>query len=253
MNYIVSSIILLAVVLIIIYILSIDNNMEKFSNKLKDIFNTVKSNKLNFLSEKDNMNLLNFIKASFKSDDNIIIPKKIFYIKTENGYEVNDLDIICYKYNINEFIERPYKVNILFVPFEKDHYISNQSLLGLHGNYKMDIISFDKAVMHTEQKEHITNEHITNKHITNKHITNEHKEQFANKSTTKQPERKISEKSHKKVTIDTNDIFIQPEKHNTDSNNHDETDILDMIPDIIHLTSEDDTTDTIALISHNLK
>jgi hypothetical protein len=234
MNYIVSSIILLAVILIIIYILSIDNNMEKFSNKLKDIFNSVKSNKLNFLSEKDNVNLLNFIKASFKYDDNVIIPKKIFYTKTENGFEINDLDIICYKYNVNSFTESPYKVNILFVPFEKDHYMSNQSLLGMHGNYKMDIISFDKITRHTNKQE------------------NEH---FENKSDNKSPKvdtRVPSEKQAKKVTIDTNDIFISNTNIHSDINDT-QNDILDMIPDIIHLTSEDDTTDTIALISHNLK
>ena len=241
MNYIVSSIILLAVVLIIIYILSIDNNMEKFSNKLKDIFNSVKSNKLNFLSEKDNINLLNFIKASFKYDDNVIIPKKIFYIKTENGYIINDLDIICYKYNVNSFIEKLYKINILFVPFEKDHYMSNQSLLGIHGNYKMDIVSSDKAIVHSEENEHFANDVNTNK-ITKPNIT-ENKDIKTPKVETRVP----SEKQAKKVTIDTNDIFI------SNTNSETQNDILDMIPDIIHLTSEDDTTDTIALISHNLK
>lgn len=227
MNYIVSSIILLAVVLIIIYILSIDNNIEKFSNKLTDIFNSVKSNKLNFLNEKDNVNLLNFIKASFKYDDNVIIPKKIFYVKTENGYEINDLDIICYKYHLNSFTESPYKVNILFVPFEKDHYMSNQSLLGMHGNYKMDIISFDKMKMHlNENARESPTDDIPDKQLS--------------------PEKQSSpEKQTKKVTIDTNEIFIS-----TQSDTHD---ILDMIPDIIHLTSEDDTTDTIALIAHNLE
>ena len=240
MNYIVSSIILLAVVLIIIYILSIDNNMEKFSNKLKDIFNSVKSNKLNFLSEKDNVNLLNFIKASFKYDDNVIIPKKIFYTKTENGYEINDLDIICYKYNVNSFIEKLYKINILFVPFEKDHYMSNQSLLGIHGNYKMDIVSSDKAIVHSEENEYFENK---------QNIIEQNKPIINKKTNNKEPTietRVTSEKQAKKVTIDTNDIFI--------SNTNSETqDVLDMIPDIIHLTSEDDTTDTIALISHNLK
>lgn len=231
MNYIISSIILLAVVLIIIYILSIDNNMEKFSNKIKEVFNTVKSNKLNFLSEKDNMNLLYFIKSSFKYDDNVIIPKKIFYTKTENGYEINDLDIICYKYNVNSFTERPYKVNILFVPFEKDHYMSNQSLLGIHGNYKMDIVSFDKTIVHN-----------------NEEFTNDDKPVEREVS-----EKKTSEKSQKKVRIDTNDIFIPSESISINQPKNEDTDVLDMIPDIIHLTSEDDTTDTIALISHNLK
>ncbi len=229
MNYIISSIILLAVVLIIIYILSIDNNMAKFSNKIKEVFNTVKSNKLNFLSEKDNMNLLYFIKSSFKYDDNVIIPKKIFYTKTENGYEINDLDIICYKYNVNSFTEKPYKVNILFVPFEKDHYMSNQSLLGMHGNYKMDIVSFDKIIVHN-----------------NEGFDNNIQENIPS-------EKNLSEKTQKKVRIDTNDVFIPSESISINQLKNEDTDVLDMIPDIIHLTSEDDTTDTIALISHNLK
>ena len=139
MNYVVSSIILLFVVLIIIYILSIDNNINKFKNKLKELFTVFKSKKVNYLNEKDNLNLLNYIKSQFNSDDNVTIPTKIFYNKTDKGYEMNDINIICYKYKINGFIEQSYKMNILFVPFEKENYISNQSLLGLHGNYMISI------------------------------------------------------------------------------------------------------------------
>jgi hypothetical protein len=137
MNYVVSSIILLFVVLIIIYILSIDNNINKFKNKIKELLTVFKSKKVNYLNEKDNLNLLNYIKSQFNSNDNVTIPTKIFYTKTEAGYEMNDINIICYKYNMNGFIEQSYKINILFVPFEKENYISNQSLFGLHGNYML--------------------------------------------------------------------------------------------------------------------
>lgn len=220
MNYIVSSIILLSVILIIIYLLSIDNNMERFSNKLKDIFNTVKSPKLNFLSEKDNINLLNFIKNSFKYDDNVTIPTKIYYNKTDIGYEINDLDIITYKYRENGFMENTYKINILFVPFEKAHYMSNQSLLGMHGNYKMDIISHNKPVLHIDNNEHIDN----NKHIDN---INPPKKK---KSSLKKPKEEI-------FITDPNDPFAG------------------LIPDVIHITSEqfseNNTTDTIELITNH--
>jgi hypothetical protein len=218
MNYIVSSIILLSVILIIIYLLSIDNNMERFSNKLKDIFNTVKSPKLNFLSEKDNINLLNFIKNSFKYDDNVTIPSKIYYNKTDNGYEINDLDIITYKYKNNGFMENTYKINILFVPFEKAHYTSNQSLLGMHGNYKMDIISHNKPVLHMDnQPDNISD--------------------------------KVEPVKKKKKSIEKpkDDIFM------TDFSGS----LEDLIPDVIHITSEqfseDNTTDTVELITHNLE
>ena len=68
--------------------------------------------------------------------------------------------------------------------------------------------------------------------------------------------------SNKKQTNNQIPIFINPNNdiqansrsYMQDAHTRSETqDVLDMIPDIIHLTSEDDTTDTIALISHNLK
>ncbi len=202
MNYIISSIVLLSIIMIIIYILSIDNNMDKLKNKIKEIFSVVKSKKINYLNENDNKNLLLFIKQHFNSDDNIIIPSKIFYEKTDIGFEMNNINIICYKYNNNKFDEVPYKINILFVPFEKDNYISNQTLFGLHGNYKLLIIDNKKKSVQFNEKEEIIN--------------------------------------------------------NTETY----TDVLDMIPDIIHLSEteenideiyNDDTTDTEQLISHNLK
>ena len=211
MNYIISSIILLAVIMIIIYILSIDNNADKLKNKFKEIFSVVKSKKINYLNDKDHMNLLNYIKHHFNSDDNVTIPSKIYYTKTERGYEMNDINIICYKYNDNKFIEKPYNINILFVPFEKDNYISNQTLFNIHGNYMITMNSNEKMEI------------------------------------------------KKNVQFDTNDTFI-PQNNMDNMNNMDNietyTDVLDMIPDIIHLSEDNsplDTTDTIELISHNLK
>lgn len=152
MNFIISSIVLLSILIIIIYILSIDNNMDKIKNKGKEIFTVVKSKKINYLNEKDNKNLLLFIKQHFNSNDNIIIPSKIFYEKTPHGFEMNNINIICYKYNNNKFDEIPYKVNILFVPFEKDNYISNQTLFGLYGNYTLNIIDNKKKSVQFSDK-----------------------------------------------------------------------------------------------------
>jgi hypothetical protein len=206
MNYILSSIVLLAVIMIIIYILSIDNNTDKLKNKLKELFSVAKSPKINYLNEKDNKNLLIYIKQHFNNTDNITIPTKIYYNKTENGYEMKNINIICYNYNGKTFIETQQTINILFIPFEKENYISNQSLLGLHGNYMIEIIN-------------------------NKQV-------------------------EKNVTFNDNDTFI-PQPNNVNDNNQETyTDILDMIPDIIHLSednSELNTTDTAELISHNFK
>jgi len=217
MNYIISSIVLLSIIMIIIYILSIDNNMHKLKNKINELFSVVKSKKVNYLNEKDNKNLLEFIKQNFNSDDNIIIPSKIFYDKTDNGFEMNNINIICYKYNNNKFDEIPYKINILFVPFEKDNYISNQTLFNLHGNYKLEIVEDNKKKV--EEK------------------------------------RKSVQFSEKKEII--NETFISADHRETIATET-YTDVLDMIPDIIRLSEteeniDNDTTDTIELISHNLK
>ena len=221
MNYIISSIVLLSIIMIIIYILSIDNNMHKLKNKINELFSVVKSKKVNYLNDKDNKNLLEFIKQNFNSDDNIIIPSKIFYDKTENGFEMNNINIICYKYNNNKFDEIPYKINILFVPFEKDNYISNQTLFNLHGNYKLEIVEDTKKKVEEKRKSVQFSE---KKEIINEtFISADHKE--------------------------TNRETIATETY---------TDVLDMIPDIIRLSEteeniDNDTTDTIELISHNLK
>ena len=53
MNYILSSVILLVITIIIIYLFSIDNNIDKFKNKLNATFNTIKSNQINYLNEFD--------------------------------------------------------------------------------------------------------------------------------------------------------------------------------------------------------
>ena len=198
MNYVISSIILLSVVFIIIYILSIDNNIHKVKNKLQEFFTVFKSKNINYLNDKDNINLLNYIKYQFKNNDkydNITIPSKIYYIKTDKGYELNNINIICYKYDDNNFKELPYTINILFVPFEKDNYFSNQTLFGLHGNYMMTIINGNKE--------------------------------------------KITPVQEKKVSFAEEDSIIN-------------TEVLDMIPDIIHLSeSDENTTDTDIMIRNN--
>jgi hypothetical protein len=108
------------------------------------------------------------------------------------------------------------KLNILFVPFEKENYVSDQTLLGLHGNYMIEYIEPEKI---------------------NKEI--------------EKPNNELPEKI---VTFNTNETFI-PQTNNNINNQDCYTDVLDMIPDIIHLTEDDSniTTDTEQLISHNFK
>jgi hypothetical protein len=224
MNYVVSSIILLSVVLIIIYILSIDNNINKFKNKIKELLTVFKSKKVNYLNEKDNLNILNYIKSKFNSDDNVTIPTKIYYKKTEMGYEMNDINIICYKYNTNGFIEQPYKINILFVPFEKENYISNQSLLGLYGNYMISVNMIEQLSMNQNENQNMNQSNSVIKSTNNSAI-------------------KSAIKSEIKSNVDNYNIY-------SDTND------LDMIPDMIELSDNDNDIDIDIdnmLISHNIK
>jgi hypothetical protein len=228
MNYIISSIVLLSVIIIIIYILSIDNNIDKLKNKFKEIFSVVKSKEINYLNEKDNKNLLLYIKQHFKYNnidiDNITLPNKIFYNKTERGYEMNNINIICYKYLDNNFKEISKKINILFVPFKKENYISDQSLLGLHGNYMIENINLNEPI---------------NINVNQKNVTFNTNDSF------------ISQQNK-----DTFDNQEDNQENNQENNQETYTDVLDMIPDIIHLTEDDSiitTTDTEELISHNFK
>jgi hypothetical protein len=149
---------------------------------------------------------------------------------------MNNINIICYKYINNNFEEIPYTINILFVPFEKENYISDQSLLGLHGNYMINII--DKLSDKISDK---ISDNLSDKlqDISSERLSDISKD-------------KLSEKT---VKFNTNNTFYQNDNHNNNQDNETYTDVLDMIPDIINLTEDDSiiTTDTDQLISHNFK
>jgi hypothetical protein len=52
-----------------------------------------------------------YIKQHFNTTDNITIPTKIYYNKTDNGYEMKNINIICYNYNGTNFVETNQKIN----------------------------------------------------------------------------------------------------------------------------------------------
>lgn len=136
MNYIIFSIILLVIVMIIIYLLSIEHNMNKIKNKGKELVCIFKSKK-DYLNNKDSKNLLEYIKTRFDNNFNIVIPDKIYYQKTDKGYELNDIDIVCYE-NIlrdheNVLKEHNYTINVLFTPINKNNCTSTYKILGQPG------------------------------------------------------------------------------------------------------------------------
>ena len=194
MNYIISSIILLVVVLIIIYLFSIDNNIDRFKNKIKDTCKTIKSEKTNYINESDSIILLHFLKTHYNSYDNILIPKKIFYTLDKEGeYTLKDINIIGYKINNTfSFDEVNHTITIKFIPIKNELFIGRYTLFGTNGNYYIET-------------------DINNMHNSNKKLQS---------------------------ILVKNKIPVISEKTIEHTNQVTATDILDMIPDIIHLSSD---------------
>jgi len=201
MNYVISSIVLLVVIMIIIYLLSIDNNMEKFKNKIKDTFTTIKSTNLNYINETDSINLLQFLKSYYPQYNNIMIPKKIFYTKIEdNNYIMTDINIIGYKLENNLYLNTDHIVTIRFIPIENELFIGRYTLFKVNGNYYIE--------------------------KDNRNIV--------------KPDVIVSDKKQNNKEVKS---ILKNEKKHTYDPNYSVTDILDLIPDIIHLSSdiEDDS------------
>lgn len=193
MNYIISSIVLLVVIMVIIYLLSIDNNIDKFKNKIVDTFTTIKSKEMNYINESDSVILLHFLKTYYPQYNNIMIPKKIFYDKfEESGYIMADINIIGYKLVDNIYINTEHIITIKFIPIKNELFIGRYTLFGINGNY---YIEKDSNMIQINEKNTNIIPNIQNK-----------------KKSILRQER----------PIDTT---------------YSATDVLDMIPDIIHLSS----------------
>ena len=207
MNYILSSIILLVVTIIIIYLFSIDNNIDKFKNKMKETFTTIKSDKINYLNDTDSSMLLHFLKSYYNTYDNIMIPRKVFYCmdKTNNGYILEEVQIIGFKLQNNTFIENNHTITIKFIPIKNELFVGRYTLFGKNGNFYIELD--DKPV----------------------------------DVIVDIPEKKLSKKKNKSKS---NTILSEVKDMNT------ATDILDMIPDIIHLSSDvEENTDRITTVT----
>lgn len=209
MNYIISSIVLLVVVLIIIYLFSIDNNIDRFKNKFKDTCKTIKTEKTNYISENDSMILLQFLKSHYNLYDNILIPKKIFYLLDKNEYTIKELNIIGYKINDNFlFDEVNHTITMKFIPIKNELFIGRYTLFGINGNYYIETDINDQKSKSNKKLQSII------------------------KNT---PIESIKNESIKNKTED-NPLITA-------------TDILDMIPDIIHLSSDERDTERITTVT----
>jgi len=217
MNYIISSIVLLVVVIIIIYILSIDNNIDKLKNKIKDIFKVAKSKDINYINENDSLILLKYLKTQYGTFDNIMIPKKIFYNKENDYYIMKNINIIGYKIFKNSITETPQNITIKFIPIKNELFIGQYSLFGLNGNYYIVDIDINKTTI---------------------------KDNMAVKLPENLPEN-LSENlpenspSNKPTNIE-NNILENNISENNIINDTTINNSSDMIPDIIHLSSDDE-------------
>ena len=155
MNFIISSIILLIIIIIIIYILSIDNNFHKIKNKMKELFSVLKSKNINYINEYDTHILLNFLKSHYKYG-NIMIPKKIYYVKENDYYIMKNVEIICHNVVTSDNINNVEKltINIKFHVIKNELFIGNYTLFGLNGNYYIENIEQN---IKENIKENITN------------------------------------------------------------------------------------------------
>ena len=209
MNYIISSIVLLVVVLIIIYLFSIDNNIDRFKNKIKDTCTTIKTEKTNYISENDSMILLQFLKSHYNLYDNILIPKKIFYILDKDEYTLKEINIIGYKINDTfSFDEVKHTITIRFMPIKNELFIGRYTLFGVNGNYYIETDINDQQSKSNKKLQSI---------IKNTPIESKQNESIKNK---------------------TDDIHLITA-----------TDILDMIPDIIHLSTDEKDTERITTVT----
>jgi hypothetical protein len=227
MNYIVSSIILLVIIMIIIYILSIDNNMYKLKNKCKEMFKVAGSKDISYINENDSYILLQFLKGYYNMYDNIMIPKKIYYTKDENNYIMKEVNIIGYKLgNDNMVTNKNHIINIKFTPIKNDLFIGQFSLFGINGNYYVENIV-------EEINNNINNNSNINNNINNNNNNN-------NINTIKN---QINEK-----TIQ-NKIYSDIVENNINTINS-----SDMIPDIIHITSDiEEDSDIVTTVTPSKK
>ena len=226
MNYIIYSIILLFVILIIIYILSINNNIDKLLNKIKDTFKVIASKKTNYINDNDTSILLKYLKSHFLQYSNIMISKKIFYIKElDSTYLLKNIEMIGYQLvnNTTIFSEKKHTLTIKFIPIKNELFIGQNSLFGINGNFYI-VEENDKKL---EDK------------IEDKKEDKNLEDKIEDKTIDRYLFDKISGKDH--ILIKGKELANNINS-NINCNIENDNNILNLIPDIIHLSSEDDTS-----------
>lgn len=243
MNYIISSIVLLVITLVIIYLLSIDNNIDKFKNKFKETFSTFKSTEINYLNDIDSSILLHFLKSQYTQYDNIMIPKKVFYTGDKTGYIMKNIEIIGFTFNNNTFTENKHTITIKFITIKNELFVGRYTLFGQNGNYYIDqpinnII--EQPIDHIiEPIDHIIEPIVVKKKKTD--IKQPIKSILSNKTKLdKQPNYEHDSLGNLNRHLPRAEVWSEI---NT-------TDIFDMIPDILHLSSNlEEDSDIITTLS----
>jgi len=182
---------------------------EDFKNGIIKIFEKNNNFRIIKLKYIDTQNILKFLQTKFKYD-NILIPKDVTYkIEDKNIFIFENIEIVGINYKNNQRIITKKYISFKFTPINNNTFISNQDLFGINGHF-----------------------HLIKKN------KNKEKNDLLNIAET--IPQNISENIAETIPQNVTQNILQNDYSVKDSemNSVDTENILNIVPDIIHLTSE---------------
>lgn len=186
---------------------------EDFKNAIVKIFEKNNNFRIIKLKYIDTQNILKFLQTKFKYD-NILIPKDVTYkIEDKNIFIFENIEIVGINYKNNQRIITKKNISFKFTPINNNTFISNQDLFGINGHF-----------------------HLIKKN------KNKEKNDLLNIAETipQNIPQNISENIPETIPQNVTQNILQNDYSVKDSemNSVDTENILNIVPDIIHLTSE---------------
>ena len=182
---------------------------EDFKNAIVKIFEKNNNFRIIKLKYIDTQNILKFLKNKFKYD-NILIPKDVTYkIEDKNKFIFENIEIVGINYKNNQRIITKKNISFKFTPINNNTFISNQDLFGINGHFHLIKKNKDK-----EKNDLLNIAETIPQNISEN----------------------IPENNPKNIpqNILQNDYSVK----DSEMNSVDTENILNIVPDIIHLTSE---------------
>ena len=182
---------------------------EDFKNAIVKIFEKNNNFRIIKLKYIDTQNILKFLQTKFKYD-NILIPKDVTYkIEDKNIFIFENIEIVGINYKNNQRIITKKNISFKFTPINNNTFISNQDLFGINGHFHLIKKNKDK-----EKNDLLNIAETIPQNISEN----------------------IPENNPKNIpqNILQNDYSVK----DSEMNSVDTENILNIVPDIIHLTSE---------------